>query len=89
MAGTITPRLAPGFVSIYGAASIYGFGHSPNVAFGRIHAMSISNSGAYSLGQNVLVPYKGSNFVSYAGIQYWLIEESKIILIEQEEGDIS
>ena len=86
----IVPTLPPYFFSIYGSASIYGFGLSPGVAFGRIHQMSIVNSGAYSLGMNVLVPYRGSHYVTYAGTTYWLIEESKIILIEQQEqGDIS
>lgn len=85
---SITPRLAPGILSIYGVPSIYGFGHSDGIAFGVIYQMPLVNSGAYSQGQNVLVPYRGADFVTYAGQTYWLIDESKIILVEVPE-DIS
>lgn len=81
----ITPRLAPGILSIYGTASIYGFGHSAGITFGVIYDMSSANSGAYSVGQNVLIPYIDAHSVSYHGQTYWLIEESKIILVEQED----
>lgn len=86
----IIPRLPPGILSIYGVPSIYGFGHGPTTTFGVIYDMSIANSGRYSIGQNVLIPYREAHMISYAMQEYWLIDESKIILIEQqEEGDIS
>lgn len=78
------PRLAPGILSIYGTASIYGFsGLSQGITFGVINSMSSNNSGAYSVGQNVLIPYENANSVNYSGRTYWLIDESKIILVEQ------
>lgn len=83
---SITPRLAPGILSIYGTASIYGFSRSDNLAFGVIYQMSSVNSGAYSVGQNVLIPYNKDdlNSIGYGGQTYWLVEEAKIILVEVE-----
>ena len=79
----VTVRLAPGLLSIYGRGSIYGFtGQSQGLTFGVINSMSQNISGSYSLGQNVLFYYEGSNSVNYNGTQYWLIDESKIILVE-------
>jgi hypothetical protein len=81
-AGT-TVRLAPGLLSIYGRGSIYGFtGQSKGLTFGVINSMSQNISGSYALGQNVLFPYLGANSVFYDGTEYWLIDESKIILVE-------
>ncbi len=84
---TITPRLAPGYLTVVGAASIYGFTHSPNLTFGVIHEMSIVNTGAYSVGQSVLIPYDNNQVrsVTYSNQPYWLIQESQIILVEVEE----
>lgn len=82
---SITPRLSPGILSIYGVPSIYGFtDHSGGITFGVIHDMSAVNSGWYSVGQNVLMSYTGADSVTYQGQMYWLVDESKIILVEQQ-----
>lgn len=79
----VTLRLAPGILSIYGRGSIYGFtGQSSNLTFGVINSMSQNTSGSYGVGQNVLFPYVGANSVSYGGTDYWLVNESEIILVE-------
>lgn len=79
----IIPQLSPGLVSIYGSASIYGFTHSEWLTFGRIYQLPVGNSGAFSLGQNVLFPFRNANSISYANTQYFLIPESEIILVEK------
>lgn len=80
----ILPTLSPGIVSIYGSASIYGFGVGSGLTFGRIYRMSENSSGSYNLGQNVLFHYKDANTISYANTTYYLIEESKILMTEVE-----
>lgn len=80
----ILPTLPPGMVSIYGSASIYGFGVGDGLTFGRIYRMSQNSSGSYNLGQNVLFHYKDANSISYANTTYYLIQESKILMVEVE-----
>ncbi len=80
----ILPTLAPGYVSIYGSASIYGFTPMGGLGFGRIYRMSSNTSGSYNLGQNVLFHYKDADSISYANTTYYLIDESKIIMTEVE-----
>ncbi len=83
---TVTPTLVNGYLTVLGTASIYGFTHSPNTTFGIIHQLGVVNSGAYSVGQNILIPYNNQiNSVTYADQTYWLIQESQIILVEVEE----
>lgn len=88
----IIPRLAPGLLSIYGRGSIYGFsGQSAGLTFGVINSMSQQNSGAYGVGQNVLFPYANAMSVNYSGVQYFLVPESEIVLIEEapDEPELS
>lgn len=86
MASSVTPILpvlSPGYVSIYGAASIYGFGFGRGLSFGVIHQMGNTFEGAYSVGQHVLFPVT-DKFLIYGGTSYYLMPESDIILIEQQ-----
>lgn len=80
----VYPRLAPGLVSIYGTASIYGFTlpiNSP-LAFGVIYQMADEFQNSYSVGDNVLLPYQEANKISYQNTDYWIINQDKIILVE-------
>lgn len=81
----VTPRLSSGLVSIYGTQSIYGFTlpDDTDLAFGVIYQMSDNQQSGYSVGQNVLLPYKEANQVIYQNQTYWIINPDKIILIEQ------
>jgi hypothetical protein len=83
MASSVTPILSPGYVSIYGTASIYGFGYSRGLAFGVINQMGNPYQSGYSVGQNVLFPIS-KNYLTYGGQTYFLMPESDIILIEQQ-----
>ena len=86
----VTPMLAPGMFSIIGTPSIYGFTCSNNMAFGVIHEMSSNNTGSYSVGQNVLIPYNDNlKRLTYSNQEYWLVAETEIYLVEIEEEDIS
>lgn len=82
----IIPRLASGLVSIYGTASIYGFTlpSDSRLTFGVIYKMADSEQSSYSVGQNVLLPYEEAHSVIYQNQTYWIINESKIILVEVE-----
>lgn len=87
----VTPRLAPGYISVYGRGSIYGFtNHSDYLTFGVIYEMTQNATGTYNVGQNVLFQYKNPctgqqvDSVSYNGTQYWLITEQEIRLVEVE-----
>lgn len=80
----VIPRLSSGFVSIYGTASIYGFvlPNNSDLTFGVIYQLADSGQNSYSVGQNVLLPYKEAYNISYQNQNYWLINQDKIILIE-------
>jgi hypothetical protein len=83
---SVIPLLTGTTLSIYGVPSIYGFRLPPNspLTFGVIYQLGIGYSGAYSVGQNVLIPYVNTNAIIYGNQTYWLIEESKIILVESK-----
>ena len=83
MVSGVNPILSPGYVSVYQAASIYGFGYSRGLTFGVIHQMANPYQSGYAVGQSVLFPVT-DNFISYGGTNYFLIPESNIILIEQQ-----
>lgn len=73
----------PGFISVYGTGSTQGFsGYPSNYTFGVVNQLSCGGSGAYSLGQNVLFPFKESISLIYGNVNYYLVDESKIVLTE-------
>lgn len=80
----VIPRLSSGLVSIYGTASIYGYTlpNNSNLTFGVIYEVADSTQNAYSVGQNVLLPYTEAYSIIYQNRTYWLINENKIILVE-------
>lgn len=84
----IPATFPPGFISIYGHGSIQGFGGYPNkesgYMFGLVNQLSNGGSGAYSLGRSVLFPYKNSIPLIYGGTTYYLVQESQIVLTEDE-----
>lgn len=77
-------RLAPGIVSLYSSKSIQGFEFVNNtmVAFGVINQMADTEQSQYSVGQNVLIPYKEADEIIYGNQTYWLLPENKIIFTE-------
>lgn len=86
----IPATFPPGFISIYGHGSIQGFPGYPDVErgymFGLVNQLSNGGSGAYSLGRSVLFPYKGQGTIPliYGGTTYYLVQESQIVLTEDE-----
>ena len=75
-----------GYLSIYGTQSIQGFTlptGSP-YSFGVINQMSGDGGGLFSLGRNVMFPYRNSTAVIYGGQEYYLVPQSDIILTENE-----
>ena len=84
----IPATFPPGFISVYGHGSIQGFGGYPNTQsgymFGLVNQLSNGGSGAYSLGRSVLFPYQGQGTIPliYGGVQYYLVQESSIVLTE-------
>lgn len=90
MAAPITPyvipplpgRVAPGLVSIYGAASIYGLtSFDQNLQFGVI-SEEYWIPVTYNVGDSVLFKVSDSSTIYYGGVPYFLVEESKILYKE-------
>jgi hypothetical protein len=79
----IPASFPPGFISVYGRGSTQGFSGFPvQYMFGVVNQLSGGGSGAYSLGQNVLFPYKESISLIYGNVNYYLVEEGRIVLTE-------
>lgn len=81
---SLPANLYPGYVSIYGAASINGIvTRTSGLQFGLINQIYNSYQNSISVGQSVMFKQDGDTIrLNYGGVDYFLIEEKKIILIE-------
>jgi hypothetical protein len=81
---TILPvRLSPGYVSIYGAASIYGLSGNSNIKFGRVYQSSPSPLMDIT-GKSVMFMEEDSIPISNSGTILTLLPDDKIIFIEKD-----
>lgn len=81
----IPGRLYPGFISIYGAPSINGIAASKGLQFGVITQIYSDTPNTVSVDQSVMFKYDDDTIrVTYDGVQYFIIDEAKIVLIENE-----
>jgi len=79
----IPARLYNGYLLIYGAPSITGIvPNSSGFQFGLVNQIYDNVSGDVSLNQSIMFRYDDSITVTYDGQQYFLLEEQKVILIE-------
>ena len=79
----IPARLYNGYLLIYGAPSISGI--VPNLSgyqFGLVNQIFDNIPGDVSLNQSIMFKYDDSITVTYNGQQYFLLQEQKVILIE-------
>jgi co-chaperonin GroES (HSP10) len=83
-------RLAPGWISIYGASSTQGIDPKKPVSklqFGQVIQLANDESempGTVSPGQSVMFDEDDAKQVKNGSYYYWLLPETKIILIENE-----
>lgn len=80
---SLPARLYPGYLSIYGAKSVNGIVPSGGFQFGRVNQIYDSIPDTVSINQSVMFRSIDSIIVTYSGIQYFILPENKIILIEE------
>lgn len=80
----IPARLYPGYISIYGATSTTGIvPKQTGLQFGVISQIYSDTPNTVSVDQSVMFKYDDDTItVDYNGTTYFLIEEQKIVLIE-------
>lgn len=86
----IPGRLSQGFVSIYGTPPIQQFilPNSSPLTFGTINQLPDAAESGYAIGQSVLFPFINQYVLIYGNVNYFVIPQSQIILIE-DTPDIS
>lgn len=76
-------RLAEGMISIYGVnQSNNSLKVNKTYRFGKVSKTWDNRSTVAAVGQSVLFKLDDSVPVNYSGTDYWIVEEDKIILIE-------
>jgi len=75
--------ISPGYVSLYGAGSFQGIElpGATSLQFGIVNQLPYQY-GSYQLGQNVLFRVTDADILSYQNQQYFIVPQSKIVLIE-------
>jgi len=74
-------RLYPGIVSIYGASSVMGL-QTEGMQFGLVDQIWDDIQGTLSIGQSVMFPIEKSITVTYGNMDFFLVEQNDIKLIE-------
>lgn len=74
-------RLYPGIVSIYGTSSATGL-QTNGMQFGLVDQLWDDLQGTLSLGQSVMFPIEKSTLVTYGNMDFFLVEQNDIKLIE-------
>jgi hypothetical protein len=80
----IPALLPPGMLSIYGTRSTQDFSlpFNSDLTFGVINQLSPAYQSGFQAGQNVLFPFKEAYSLIYGNVNYFLIDESKIVFTE-------
>ena len=76
-------QLIPNYVSIYGAPSTQGISYgTPGYQFGVVDQIYGQNPNLVAVDQSVFFKIDDSVSVQYGGNTYYLVEEQKIVFIE-------
>lgn len=79
----IPARLFPNYAAIYGSASTQGITYNdPNLQFGIVSQIAGDLPYLVSEGQSVLFRISDSLQITASSYTYFLVEEQKIILVE-------
>jgi len=85
----ISIYLTPPYIVVTQTASIYnvGLGNNSSLTFGYIEQINYYNPSNYAVGNRVLYPQPVNDpVVIINDVQYSLIDESKIILVEPDQA---
>ena len=85
---TLPLTLKPNYVSIYGFSSIQGFQkEQPQWQFGLVNQIYDTLPNLVAVGDSVMFLLEDSIPFPYGGIQYYILPETKIVLVEDEVSE--
>lgn len=80
---TLPLTLKPNYVSIYGHGSYQGFElQNPLLQFGSVNQIYDTLPNLVAIGDSVMFRLDDSIPFNYNGIQYYILPETKVILVE-------